>query len=179
MKLNLGSGGRKLEGYVNVDKQPEETPDIVCDIGQDPWPFEDSSVEAAVASHIMEHLTTPQLFHFMRELYRVCKHDAEIEITLPHPRHDIFLADPTHQQAILPATLLMFSKGQLEALKLEGKQLTPFWKYLGVDFRLEPLVKYRFSEGVDPNDPGLEWKMRHLNNIVQEFDCSIRAVKAC
>ena len=177
MRLNLGSGGRKLDGYINVDMQFEEEPDVLCNIGRDSWPFDDSSVDGAVAHHIMEHLTTPELFHFMQELHRVCKNGARIEIKLPHPRHDIFLSDPTHQRPVLPSTLLMFSKGQLEALKREGKQLTPFWKYLGVDFHLESRVVYRFSEGVDLNDPELEWKMKHLNNIIQEFDCTIRAVK--
>lgn len=178
MKLNLGSGGRKLDGYVNVDLQPEETPDVVCNIGRDRWPFDDNSVDEAEASHIMEHLSTPELMHFMRELYRVCKHGAEIKITLPHPRHDIYLNDPTHQTPILPATLLMFSRGQLEALRKQGKQLTPFWKYTGVDFKLDSMVKWRFSEGVDPDDKDISWKMTHLNNIIQEFSCTIRAVKA-
>ena len=177
MKLNIGSGGRKLEGYVNVDIEPHETPDVLCNIGADHWPFDDNSVDEVVASHILEHLTTEQFMHCMKEMHRVCKNDAKIDIALPHPRHDLYLGDPTHQRPILPSTLLMFSKAQLEALRAQGKVLTPFWKYLGVDFYLEPRVKYRFDEGVDPDDPQLPWKMKHLNNIIMEFEMTMRAVK--
>lgn len=176
-RLNIGSGGRKLEGYVNVDLQPEETPDVLCDIGRERWPFADSSVDEVVAAHVLEHLTTPEFMHCMKETYRVCKDGAKVQVKLPHPRHDLFLGDPTHQRPILPATLLMFSKGQLEQLRAQGKILTPFWKYLGVDFYLESRVKYLFDEGVDANDPELAWKMKHLNNIIMEFECTMRVVK--
>jgi len=177
IKLNIGSGGKKIDGYVNVDCQSHETPDVLCDIGRDPWPFEDNCAEDVVAHHVLEHLTTPEFMHCMQELYRVCRHGTLVHVALPHPRHDVFLGDPTHQHPILPMTLLMFSRSQLEALRARDQILTPFWKYLGVDFFLEPRIKYRFDESVDPDDPELAWKMKHLNNIVMEFECTLRVVK--
>ena len=177
MRLNLGSGGKPLEGYVNVDLQPMENPDVLCDIGKDRWPFDDNSVEEVVAEHILEHLTTPELFYCMQEMYRVCKTDAVVKVRLPHPRADIFLGDPTHQRPIMPGTLLMFSQGQIEKLRSKGVVLTPFGKYLGVDFYLDPKIVWRFAEGVDANAPDIAWQMKHLNNIVQEFDATMRVVK--
>ena len=107
MRLNIGSGGKKLEGYVNVDAEPMTEPDVVCNIGHDRWPFDDDSVDEVVAEHILEHLTTPELFHCMKEMYRVCRNEATVGLRLPHPRHDIFLSDPTHQRPIMPGTMLM------------------------------------------------------------------------
>ena len=44
MKLNLGSGNRKLPGWVNVDMDPTSNPDKVVDLNKK-FPFEDNSVD--------------------------------------------------------------------------------------------------------------------------------------
>lgn len=177
MKLNIGSGGKKLEGYVNVDAEPMTEPDVVCNIGHDRWPFDDDSVDEVVAEHILEHLTTPELFHCMKEMYRVCRNEATVGLRLPHPRHDIFLSDPTHQRPIMPGTMLMFSQGQIRELRGKGITLTPFGEYIGVDFRMGADVAYYFDKDVDPNAPDLEWQAKHLNNIIQEWTATLTAVK--
>jgi hypothetical protein len=177
LKLNIGSGGKPLEGYVNVDMQPMVHPDVVCDIGKKYWPFSDNSVDEVVAEHILEHLTTPELFHCMQEMYRVCKAGAEVKVRLPHPRADIFLGDPTHQRPVMPGTLIMFSQGQIKKFREQGIILTPFGEYIGVDFYLDPTIKYHFADGVDPTAPDIAWQMKHLNNIVQEFELTMRVVK--
>lgn len=177
--MNLGSGGKKLPGYVNVDSQPMEEPDVLCDLGHDPWPWPDDSVGGAVCSHVLEHLTTAELFHFMRELYRVCKHGAEIKLMLPHPRHDIYLNDPTHQRPVTPGTIIMFSKEHHETLLVRDIRLTPFWKYLGVDFYLDPKIRYVPDPKFKDDSPEeLGWKMQHLNNVIMEWHGTMRAVKA-
>lgn len=179
MLLNLGSGGKKLPGYVNVDSQPMESPDVVCDLSRDKWPFEDNSVDGARASHLLEHLgpEPERLFHFMQELYRVCKDGAPFEIWVPNPRHDIFLNDPTHVRPIMPATMMMFCKESIARMAADGKMLTPFYKYLGVDFRLNPKVQYNFSDPSFLEDPDLLTKMTYLNNVVFEFHMKMTVVK--
>ena len=39
MKFNMGCGFKKLEGYVNVDKYPECSPDMQFDLEVLPWPI--------------------------------------------------------------------------------------------------------------------------------------------
>ena len=56
MKLNLGCGTNKLEGFVNVDVEPASEPDMVVDLDILPWPFEDSSAEEIQLNHVLEHL---------------------------------------------------------------------------------------------------------------------------
>jgi predicted SAM-dependent methyltransferase len=56
MKLNLGCGFNKLDGFVNVDKQAACQPDMVLDLERLPWPFEDASVSEVAAFHVLEHL---------------------------------------------------------------------------------------------------------------------------
>ena len=53
MKLNLGCGGTKLEGWVNIDRNPGYEPDVIADVRQ--LPFSDGEVEEIFASHILEH----------------------------------------------------------------------------------------------------------------------------
>ena len=54
MKLNLGCGDKKIDGYTNVDVCGE--PDVLCDLSQFPWPFESNSVEEVFSSHFLEHV---------------------------------------------------------------------------------------------------------------------------
>ena len=178
MRLNLGSGGKKLPGWVNVDSQPMEDPDIVVDLSQDIWPWRESSVDEVFASHVLEHIgPVPQgFFHFMREVYRVCKPGAGITFVLPHPSHDIYLNDPTHVHPVMPGTLAMFSKKYSDTLALKGQRLTPFWKYLGVDFDLGK-IKYWFDPAVDREDPELGFKSKHFRNIIFEWGTTLTVVK--
>lgn len=150
---------------------------MLCDLGAERWPFEDSSVDEAVAEHVLEHLPGESFFHFMRELYRVLKPGGAVKVTLPHPRHDIFLSDPTHCRAVMPGTLLMFSRGQLAELRAKGMQLTDFGERCGVDFRMDPHVRYEFDAAVDLESPDLAWQSKHLNNIIKEWSTTMWAVK--
>ena len=40
IRLNLGCGQNKLDGYVNVDKYPTFSPDVLWDLETFPWPFD-------------------------------------------------------------------------------------------------------------------------------------------
>ena len=153
-----------------------EAPDAVVDLAKDRWPWADNSVSEVLAEHLLEHLSTEGFMHFMQELHRVCKNGAKIKVLLPHPRHDIFLNDPTHVRPIMPATFFGFSRKHMEALARKGLILTPFYKYLSVDFDLSSTM-YWFDEGVSKNDPELEWKIKHLNNIVFMWGTTLTAVK--
>ena len=41
-KLNLGSGADKKKGYVNIDWNRFNEPDVVHDLNQFPYPFSDN-----------------------------------------------------------------------------------------------------------------------------------------
>lgn len=110
MKLNLGSGLKRIEGYTNVDGDILCKPDYCFDITAEKWPFEDNSVTDVICHHIMEHLPNPGLFHFIKELYRVCEDGAIIDIEVPHHRHDEFFGDPTHVRPYTVDTFRLFSK---------------------------------------------------------------------
>jgi hypothetical protein len=175
--LNLGCGRHRLPDCINIDSCALENPDVVCDLGVDRWPFDDNTVDGAVASHILEHLAGDTFFHFLQELYRVSKNGAVIEVKLPWPTHDIFRQDPTHARPVMPTTLAMFSRKFIDELAAREMYLTDFGRRYGVDFDFDPHIQYVFDKHVDADDPELEWKSRHMNNIIQEWSGRIIARK--
>src|SRR5258706_880808 len=183
MKLNLGCGPNKLPGYVNVDKLGE--PDLRHDLEQFPWPWASDSVDEVLASHVVEPLgATPDLFiGVMKELYRVCRHGAEVRIAVPHPRHDDFVGDPTHVRAITPMTLALFSRRQnLEWTEKKGSNTT-LALYHGVDFEthkialvLEEPYQSDLKAGRIPQEE-IDRLAHQRNNVVREYRFVLEVIK--
>ena len=107
-KLNLGCGHKLIAGYVNIDNDSGVNPDHIVNIGVDVLPFEDNFFDEVLASHILEHINN--YIFIMKELYRVCKHNATIEIIIPHHRSDWYYDDPTHVRPITINSFQLFSK---------------------------------------------------------------------
>lgn len=97
MKLDLGCGKNKKEGFYGVDSLEFEGVDLVFDL-REPWPWEDESVDEAHASHFIEHLTWPERVHFFNELYRVLKPNGKAMVILPHWASSRYYGDPTHKE---------------------------------------------------------------------------------
>ncbi|QEL54333.1 class I SAM-dependent methyltransferase [Chromobacterium paludis] len=138
-KLNLGCGHDKRPGFINVDSQAACQPDQVVDLEHFPWPWADNSVDEVVMSHVLEHLGASADIYLgiIQELYRVCAPDARVFITVPHPRSDNYLADPTHVRPITAMGLQMFNQELNRQSMAEGGSSTPLGVYLGVDWVME------------------------------------------
>lgn len=109
IKLNIGAGYKKIDGYLNIDDDINCNPDYKLNIETDKLPFGDSSVSRVIVHHVLEHLGDGY-FHFLQELYRVCQHGAIIDIRVPHHNHETFYSDPTHKRPITVEGLRLFSK---------------------------------------------------------------------
>lgn len=176
MKLNLGCGGNRRDGYVNVDRFPHFHPDVVWDLETFPWPFDADSVDAVALIHVLEHLGgVPDVFiGVMKELHRVCRAGAQIEIIVPHPRSDSFISDPTHVRPVTLDTLTLFNKQWNREVLAEGKANTPLGLYHDVDFavrkvdhRLTPRWAERLTSGqADRHD--ILYAMETYNNVIEE-----------
>jgi hypothetical protein len=112
-----GCGGKIYDGWVNVDKYDHYPIDILHDLETFPYPFDDDSCNEILLSHVLEHLgrDTEVFNNIVKELFRVCCHDALIHIIVPHPRHDNFLSDPTHVRPINEHVIALYdNKRNLE-----------------------------------------------------------------
>lgn len=173
MKLNLGSGSKRYPEYLNIDCDSGSNPDFVVDLETEKLPFEDNSIDEVLAHHILEHLGEG-FFNCVKELYRVCKDGASIYVKVPHPRHDIFLIDPTHKRPIYPFTLDMFSKSRNKNDLDSGGCETPLGFIHNVDMYVE---EYRFN--LDPywqekfqymSEDECSHAARSFNNVIVEIE---------
>jgi hypothetical protein len=96
LKLNLGCGKSKLEGYLGVDRRSFEGVDVVTDL-LDPWPWETNSVSDIHMSHVLEHFTGPQRVYIFNEMYRVLVPDGKAHIITPYWASNRAYGDFTHQ----------------------------------------------------------------------------------
>ena len=146
MKLNLGSGSKILEGYTNVDKYDYYKPDIVHDLENFPYPFEDNSIDEILLSHVLEHIgQSPDIFlKIIKELYRICHDDSLIKIIVPHPRHDDFISDPTHVRPITILGLQLFDKELNLKWEKQNAANTPLALINNVNFKIKN-VKYNLD----------------------------------
>lgn len=97
MKIDLGCGPNKREGYLGVDQYSFEGVDFVVNLGHDPLPFDDDSVEAVHASHFIEHLDAEERCFLLNDLYRVMKKGAQLTMIVPHWDSSRAYGDPTHK----------------------------------------------------------------------------------
>jgi len=177
VKLNLGCGQNRREGYVNVDREPAVEPDVVMDMEDFPWPFDTDSVDEVVANHVLEHIgaTTNVFIGVMQEIYRICRAGATIHIAVPHPRHDNFLNDPTHVRAVTPMTMALFSRENCLRWEADGAANSPLALYADVDFRLvdwKAIVDEKYKD-----HPNLEEMLERYNNIATEYRMVLEVIK--
>jgi len=95
MKLNLGCGKVKIEGYINCDISKEVGPDKVVNL-EHPLPWKDNSIEEIIANNVLEHIQ--KIIPLLNEMYRVCKDKARIKIFVPHYASRSAWSDLTHIQ---------------------------------------------------------------------------------
>jgi len=94
MKLEIGCGNNKKEGYFGIDIHQYEGVDLVQNVSEAPWKIEDSSCTEIYANQVIEHI--PDLRLFFSEMYRVAKDGCKIRLTTPHYSSYNSWGDPTH-----------------------------------------------------------------------------------
>ena len=82
MKINLGGGKKRREGFTNIDSDKEVNPDIVADLEKG-IPLEDNSVSHIYSAHFLEHIKPKKWLWFLDEIQRVAKNGCILELDLP------------------------------------------------------------------------------------------------
>ncbi len=91
LKLHIGCGPHKKEGWVNIDISPDVKPDKVA--SWESLPFRNSTVDEIFSQHVLEH--TADFGQALRETWRVLKKGGKAKIIVPyagivnayHPHH--------------------------------------------------------------------------------------------
>ena len=157
MKIDLGCGLYKSDGFVGVDVMDHPNVDVVHDLNSFPYPFSDSSVEFVRAFHVLEHVD-----HFVEtieELWRICEDRAIIEIRCPHASCiPTMWADPTHKKPFVMHSFLHWGK--------ESNHIYGFNAELEVDV---VRLHYCLYEGERLGKALTSKKMKNLGKLIDKF----------
>ena len=117
MKLDIGCGKNKKEGFIGIDRIKFDGVDLVFNIVKriailhpdpeeplaDPLyeynklPYEESSVDEIHFSHALEHFTGVERAHILNEFYRVLKNGSKAHVIVPYWCSNRAYGDITHQ----------------------------------------------------------------------------------
>lgn len=127
LKLDIGCGKNKKEGFYGIDIYDFDGVDMVADLREPTWSFSripdelgprlnqvvisddrlritlpDNSVDEVHCAHFLEHLTNLgerwERVNFFNELYRVMKPGAKALVIFPHWNSNRYYGDPTHKE---------------------------------------------------------------------------------
>lgn len=165
LRLHLGCGYGRMEGWVNCDLVANPNVDAAFDVQKD-WPFGDNTAGAIYASHLLEHLRDP--LNFFREAWRVLQPNAPMLLRLPHGGHELAWVDLTHIRPWFPASFCVLQPGYEQAV---GNPQHGVWRW---PFGIEA-VDLRISGAWAR--PMRYWPLRkrllawgtHIQNFVEEL----------
>jgi|GEM_PF-660204 len=81
LRLHVGCGARRLEGWVNLDLQPLPEVDLAWDVTRG-LPFPD--VDAVYAEHFLEHLEAAAALRFLCDAHAALAGDGAIRLSTPN-----------------------------------------------------------------------------------------------
>jgi SAM-dependent methyltransferase len=110
IKLDIGCGQAKQQGFVGLDIRKLPGVDIVQDIEKFPWVLPNESVSFAVASHLVEHVNPAHgiFLKFMDEVWRIMKPECQFLMSMPYAGSRGYWQDPTHVNGCNEATWCYF-----------------------------------------------------------------------
>jgi len=104
--LDLGCGKDKLPGAVGMDMNLASHADVIHDLDERPWPFEDNRFEHVRAQDVLEHVA--DFMGVMEEIHCVCRAGASVLVRMPFMSSVNFTTDPTHRRAGTSSTFDYF-----------------------------------------------------------------------
>ncbi len=94
IKLDLGCGQTPHKGCYSVDHIEMDGVDLVADLNESLDLLPDDCVEYLYSRHAFEHVVN--FLPLMREIHRITKPGAKIEVIVPHFSNVYGHSDPTH-----------------------------------------------------------------------------------
>lgn len=180
MKISLGAGDYRIDGFINCDFDPNTNPDLIFDLEKDIFPFPDNSVDVVLASHVLEHLGDGY-FHCLKEIYRICKHNATVHIYVPHHRSDDFFSDPTHKRPITVDGLKIFGRKYNRLSREQDVHASRLGEYYNVDFEVidwsyRPVEEFQ-KEFQNKSKEEIDKFIKQYSNIVDEVYIKVVVIK--
>lgn len=169
IKVNLGAGYHKIEGFTTVDFRLETEPEVVADLEQYHClaEFSNGTVEEVLASHVLEHIRN--LEGLMSEIYRVCCNDAKITIRAPYWSHQTAVEDPTHVRYFTEKSMMYFDKRTKGS---DGKEISIPYNFQQTGMNLVAEKEYA-GLGVEE----LMANAKKYLNVIKEIEYTLKVIK--
>lgn len=124
LKLHLGCGDVRLEGFINMDVRATSTTDLVRDILRG-LPFSDSTVSEIYSDNFLEHLPQTEVIWVMNEMWRVMVPGGKAHHQMPLAGSVVDYQDPTHLSRWHTETLTYFEIHHARNRYYKG--VRPWW----------------------------------------------------
>ncbi len=122
LRLSLGCGNLRMDGFKGVDFRPGPAVDIVADLTQHPWEFaEPDSVSEIRAWHVLEHLPGEELDLVMHEIHRILEPGGRLNIRVPYGIKSLY--NPHHFHAFDRRTFDAWVAGRTGGTSLQVSAL--------------------------------------------------------
>jgi SAM-dependent methyltransferase len=110
LRIDLGCGNSKKEGFTGIDVNFYPGVDFVANLDEGLGFIPDNAVDECYSAHFMEHILN---FEFMmQEIHRTIKPGGIIEIAVPHFSNPYFYSDFTHRRFFGLYSFSYFSSSQ-------------------------------------------------------------------
>lgn len=156
--LDIGCGNRKRAGAIGIDINPRSDADVVHDLDQFPYPFQDSSFDEIYMDNVIEHLSN--VIAVMEEIQRISRHGAMVKIIVPYFRAKWAFIDPTHRHFFTVDSFTYFDPDHIH---------NQMYRYSTATFKVERIV---FNETLQTRFPTRmmkriadRWPVRYENYL--------------
>lgn len=95
MKLYMGAGKDRLEGWIHSDMHPYPGIDVVCDATK-PWPWADNTFDWVFTQDFLEHLPSESKVFVINEMWRVLRPNGIMEHRVPNAGSQNDFGSPSH-----------------------------------------------------------------------------------
>ena len=105
VKINLGSGHWKLEGWVNVDIDLESLPDVAANLSGG-LPFATGAARLMHTEDFIDQLEIEKAAEFLRECHRILAPGGILRVLTPDMQKltDLYLNDPKRLREMSAST---------------------------------------------------------------------------
>jgi SAM-dependent methyltransferase len=159
LRIDLGCGSARRDGFVGLDLFPGPQVDHVLDLTADPFPFADDCVGEVFSAHFLEHIDSPN--HVFGEIGRVCRDGARIEFWTPYAfTNEAFLYGHVHGITEEMWIHLGLTHRDVYAPMLNGRWLLQRFVFVIDPTTIADLEHHRVD---------LDFAVRYLKGVVREF----------
>lgn len=165
ISVELGSGSKRKEDRITVDKVDLPSVDIVADIEEGLAFLPDNSVNEVHCRSVLEHIENFE--NLMREIIRVLKKDGRAHIFVPHFSNPYYYSDYSHKRffglytfyyfvdtehQLRRKTPSFYTDIRIDIISLRLVFRSPFWfsrqikKVLGFLFNCHPSLMEFYEE---------------------------------